>query len=591
MNNHSIGGVRLVSRRSALQLLVSTAGMSVLAACTDTNVAQPAPTAVPTTAPAVAATTAPAAATAPPAAPTAAPQAQATTAPAAPAATAAATAAPAKPGGQPTSVPQAQGRTGGTLRYATTADVATLDPYLVTTNGMETSWLVFDRLTAYDTSLKPQPMLAESWDFTPDYKQFKLNIRKGVQYHSGRELTSDDVKYSLLRPRDTSVGNGILAGISNWFTTIDTPDKYTVEIKTDAPLPGFFDGLEIFNICDKANVEGPDAKTTIVGTGPFVLMERVPGDHFTFVKNKNYWQSGRPYLDSVVTNIRNQQNMALQLEGGLLDTVKIPQIDDFARLQSNPDYVASVAPNSGTFFEIGINTKNPPLDDKRVRQALNYALDRKRYAETIFHGASTAVNLPWSESSPAFDAAKNTVYPYDLDKARALLKDAGVSSFETDILVIGIAQPQLLAFTQIYQASLDSIGVKLNIKNMEQAAWLDVVINKKPEYTGFWGSSDTFANVSPGSLFSLSPGWRIANNHSNFTNDTYAGLVATVSSETDPAKQKAAYAAINDYMLDQSFTMPISTNPITLLTTKKVHDIDFLMHIGALSFTNTWLDA
>ena len=494
-----------------------------------------------------------------------------------------ATTAPAKPGVQPA--------TGGTLRYATTADVATLDPYLVTTNGMETSWLVFDRLTAYDASLKPQPMLAESWDFSPDFTQFKLNIRKGVQYHSGRELTSDDVKYSLLRPRDTSVGNGILAGISNWFTTIDTPDKYTVEIKTDAPRPGFFDGLEIFNICDKANVEGPDAKTNIVGTGPFVLMERVPGDHFTFVKNKNYWQSGRPYLDSVVTNIRNQQNMSLQLEGGLLDAVKIPQIDDFARLKPSPDYVASVAPNSGTFFEIGINTKNPPFDDKRVRQALNYALDRKRFADTIFHGAATPINLPWSESSPAFDAGKNTTYPYDLDKAKALLKDAGVSGFETDILVIGVAQPQLLAFTQIYQASLDSIGIKLNIKNMEQAAWLDVVINKKPDYTGFWASSDTFANVSPGSLFSLSPGWRTTNNHSNFTNDTYAGLVATVSAETDPARQKAAYAAINDYMLDQSFTMPISTNPITLLTTPKVHGIDFLMHIGALSFTNTWLDA
>jgi ABC-type transport system substrate-binding protein len=157
--------------------------------------------------------------------------------------------------------------------------------------------------------------------------------------------------------------------------------------------------------------------------------------------------------------------------------------------------------------------------------------------------------------------------------------------------VIGIAQPQLLAFTQIYQASLNSLGIILNIKNMQQAEWLDVVINKKPEYTGFWGSSDTFANVSPGSLFSLSPGWRIMNNHSNFTDDTYANLVAGVSSETDPARQKTAYTTINDYILDQSFTMPISTNPITVLTTRKVHNIEFLMHIGALSFTNAWIEA
>jgi peptide/nickel transport system substrate-binding protein len=539
----------MLTRRTALRGLATSVGLALVTACT------PAPTPAGTTPPAPAGQPTPAVSVT----------------------------SPSKPAPQ-------QPRSGGTLRHATTADVATLDPYLVTTNGMETSWLVFDRLTAYDANLKPQPMLAESWDYTPDFQQFKLNLRKGVQFHTGREMTSDDVKYSLLRPRDSSVGNGILTGISNWFTSIETPDKYTVVIKTDVPRPGFFDGLEIFNICDKANVEGPDAKTTSVGTGPFMLVERAPGDHFTFAKNKNYWQSGRPYLDGVVTNIRNQQNMILQLEGGTLDSVKIPLIDDFARLKSDSSYVAQIAPNSGTFFEIGINTRTPPFDDKRVRQAMNYALDRKRFTDSIFKGVATPIDLAWSQSSPAFDASKNNVYPHDLDKARALLKDAGVSNTETDILVIGIAQPQLLQFTQIYQASLAEIGVKLNIKNMEQAAWLDVVINKKPEYTGFWGSSDTFANVSPGSLFSLSPGWRLANNHSNFTSETYTTMVNTVSSETDSAKQKAAFASINDFMLDESFTMPISTNPITLLTTQKVHDIDFLMHIGALGFTNTWLD-
>jgi len=565
----------VLTRRAALRLVASSAGLALLAACQP-----PAPTA-PTAAPAKPAApgpTVPGAATAAPAptkpaaAPT--PAVQVTTQP---------TAAP-KPA-------QAQPRMGGVLRYAQTADVATLDPYLVTTNGMETSWLVFDRLTAFDGNLKPQPQLAESWDFSSDYKSFKLNLRRGVQYHNGRELTSDDVKYSLLRPRGDGVGNGILTGISNWFTTIETPDKYTVEIKTDVARPGFFDGLEIFNICDKANVEGPDSRTSIIGTGPFVLTERTPGDSFTFTRNKNYWQAGKPYLDGVVTNIRSQQNMALQLEGGLLDAVKIPHIDDFARLRTNPDFVAQIAPNSGTFFEIGINTKTKPLDDKRVRQALNYALDRKRYADTIFKGAATPINLPWSESSPAFDAGKNNVYPYDLDKARALLREAGVSGLETDILVIGIAQPQLLAFTQIYQASLAEIGVKLNVKNLEQAVWLDVVINKKPDYTGFWGSSDTFANVAPGSLFSLSPGWRINNNHSNFADDKYTELLARVASETEPVRQRQAYAEVNDYILDQSFTMPISTNPITLLTTPKVKGIDFLMHIGALSLTSTWLDA
>ncbi len=133
-----------VSRRDALRMILSVSGLGVLSACTATNVAPAAPTAAPTLA----------------SKPTAA---------------------------QPTSVPRAQVRTGGTLRYATTADVATLDPYLVTTNAMETSWLVFNRLTAYDANLEPQPVLAQSCDFSSDFTHFKLNIRKGAQYHIARE--------------------------------------------------------------------------------------------------------------------------------------------------------------------------------------------------------------------------------------------------------------------------------------------------------------------------------------------------------------------------------------------------------------------
>ena len=145
-----------------------------------------------------------------------------------------------------------------------------------------------------------------------------------------------------------------------------------------------------------------------------------------------------------------------------------------------------------------------------MRQALNYALDRKRYAETIFKGAASADRFAVERKLAGVRRlARTTSIRTTSTRRGRCLQEAGVSGFETDILVIGIAQPQLLAFTEIYQASLAEIGVKLNIKNLEQAVWLDLVINKKPDYTGFWGSSDTFANVSPGSLFALSPGWRL----------------------------------------------------------------------------------
>ncbi len=542
-----------LSRRQALSILSFGSGAALLAACTS---------AVPAAAPTQAAAPAGAAAGA------ATPQP--------------ATAATPQPA-------TAQPKAGGTLRFAQTANPVSIDGNSIAGGGSETSWLVFDRLTTYDQNRTPQPMLAESWDISSDYKSFKLNLRQGVQFHSGREMTSDDVKYTILRLRNPSVGSGILAGFSNWFSSVDTPDKYTVQLTADASRPTFFDAIELFNIVDKDNVEGPDAQSKIVGTGPFTFVEWQNGDHFTVAKNNNYWQSGRPYLDQIISYVRDQQSMDLQLESNGLDVVKIPSVDDFVRLKADPTYQAIIHPASGTFFEVGFNCKHPPLDDKRVRQALNYAMDRKRFTDTIMRGTATPIDLPWSTTSPAFDDAKNGMYTYDLDKAKSLLSQAGVTGLETGILVNGIGAPQVLAFSQIYQDSLAQIGVKLNIQNVEPAVWVDTLINKKPDYTGLWAGTDQIAQLAPSTLFQLSPGWRLDNNHSNFVDQMWTDLVNSSLSEVDPAKQKDLYGRLNDYILDQSFTVAIATYPYTILMRSNVQGTGYLLHNGGLDFTGTYL--
>jgi peptide/nickel transport system substrate-binding protein len=488
------------------------------------------------------------------------------------------------------STPASQPRPGGTLRTANSSDIATLDPFQFSSNATDTTWLAFDRLISYDENLVPQPMLAESWDVSSDHTQFKFNLRKGVTYHTGRDFTSDDVKYTMTRAKDPKVGNGIISNLANWFTSVDTPDKYTVVVHSDAARPGFFDALDVMNIGDKETLEGPDAKTKVVGTGPFMLTDRVQGDHFTLVKNPNYWIANRPYLDGILANIRTQDNMASQLEAGVLDMVKTPLLQDYVRLKDDPKYTVGVATNTGTYYEIGIHTTVPPFDDKRVRQAMSYALDRKRFTDVIFHGIASPLNLPWSPSCPAYDAAKNTTYAYDLDKARSLLKDAGVSSIETDIMVPGAIQPPLLEFVQVYQQDLATLGVKANIKNLDNTIMFDRINSNSPEYTGFYSTSDNWSSMTPGTIFSLSTAWRLMNNGSKFSSDTYTSLAGSMASETDPAKQKQTYDTMNDYMLDQSFVMIISTYPTTYITTAKVHGIEFLRHLSAFSFTNAWMD-
>ena len=115
------------------------------------------------------------------------------------------------------------------MRTGQVGEPLNLDPQFFTPLSGDTTFAVLDRLINYDDQLQPRPMVAESWDQSGDLKQIKLNLRKGVQFHDGREMTSDDVKYSMLRVRDPKMAAfaSLLATQSAWFSSIDTPDKYS----------------------------------------------------------------------------------------------------------------------------------------------------------------------------------------------------------------------------------------------------------------------------------------------------------------------------------------------------------------------------
>jgi len=561
-------------RRAALRLFGSSAGLALLAAC------QPAAPAAPTAAPLPTKPAAPATGAAPtkPAAapaPTTAPQPTVATVQVA-----------TTPTSAPKPQPAAQPKSGGTLRLGMVGDVQTLDGHNTTPNQFDTTWSVFDRLISYDNTLQPQPELAESWDLSSDLRQIKLNLRKGVTWHSGREFTSDDVNYNLLRVRDAKLQIPTLRNQSNWFTTIDLPDKHTVVLKSDLPRPAIFDFFEFFNIVDKNTVEGPDAKSTSIGTGPFKLVEWAQGDHLTLAKNQNYWRSGRPFIDGFIAHARADQAMLVQFEARALDVAKGAAPNDFARYRDDPQYRTLVSNISGNNFLFGLNLGIPPLDDKRVRQALNWALDRKRFAETFLYGTGVPQSLPWPTNSPAFEASKQNFYSFDLDKARSLLAQAGVSNLELDCNVLG-AWPQLVSFAPVYQADLSRIGVKLNVRNLELATWVDEAVNRK--YKGMYLANSSFAQLEPSSTLNNGRATDPNSNNSLFKNDRYSELIASASSEPDAAKRKIMYSELNDIILDESFIMWLAASPPTLVTRPNVHGIEPSAHDG-FYYHNAWIE-
>ena len=480
--------------------------------------------------------------------------------------------------------PEVAPKTGGTLKQGYFMDIVNLDPqYKV---GNDATWIgVYDRITAYDSQLQPQPMLAESWD-TDDFTSIKLNLRKGVQFHSGREMTSDDVKYTLVRTADPKVAAAQYTGMAQWFPTIETPDKYTVILRSDQPRPTVFDLLEFIQVGDKTTLEGPDAKTTAVGTGPFRLAEWVPGDHATLAKNSSYWQSGKPYLDSIqIPVFRDQVAMVTTLEAGQIDIARPPALVDLVRLQKDANYQVSINPQTGGYNVTGVNLTKPPFDNKLLRQALNYAIDRQRYADTIAGGLVHANPLPWPAYSPAYEPAKLNAYAFDLDKARSLLQQSGVSVPEFDYVVTPGSEAD--GFGQIYQADLARIGLKMNLKDMDSATWVDQVNHRL--WFGVYWAPVTYAHLSPSTALINGKALNPQLNNSGFTSDTYVQLMNDAAKETDVAKQRALYSQMNDLLLDESFVAFVApTTSSSYIARSNVQGIAWTAHESPW-YTEAWL--
>jgi peptide/nickel transport system substrate-binding protein len=484
----------------------------------------------------------------------------------------------------------AQPRSGGTVRTGDVGDIPRLDGHQPSPLQNSTTWNVYDRLVYFDFDLQLQPALAESWEVAGDYTRITLNLRKGVQFHNGRDFTSDDVKWNILRVRDPKLAAivGSLSYQSAWWTDIQLPDKYTVILKSDAPRPGLFDFFHYFNILDKELMEGPDAQTKMNGTGPLVFVEWIPGDHISFVKNKHYWQTGRPYIDGLFNRVmRDSQAMIVALESGAIHIAHLPPVADAVRLRSDPKYTVLFFDQGGSWFYVAANLTLPPTDTKTFRQALNYSIDRQRWTDTVLHGLVGAPqDLPYPPSSAAFEAAKATAYTFDLDKARARLAASGVARPEIDITyaTAGYAS-EYAQLAQIYQADLAKIGVNASIKPVDNPTFS--ALTSKMAYTGVVLSAGAYANVSePSATFTNgSPTWT---QQGNYKDERWAALVQQASTEPDLAKRKAIYAQLNDIILDQSFVMPISLYPNISIASSNVRDprID---RSNRLTYTEMWL--
>ncbi len=377
---------------------------------------------------------------------------------------------------------------GGNITVTYKDDVATLDPAI----GYDwQNWSMikslFDGLMDYEpgtTTLRPG--LAESYEVSDDGLVFTFSLRPGVVFHNGREMTAEDVKYSLDRvtlPETQSPGAGFFAAIAGYdavasgeATTLDgvsVVDPATVQITLSRPDATFLHvmALNFASVVPQEEVEAAegDFGRVPVGTGAFKLGTWTIGQSLVFEKNADYWRAGLPYLDTVTFEVGQEPIVALlRLQNGEVDVPGdgIPPAK-FQEVMADPEQAARVV--EGGQLQTGyitLNVTTPPLDQVEVRRAINMAINKDRIIQLI-NGRAVPANQPLPPSMPGYTANYDG-YAYDVEGAKALLAEAGLADgFETELYVMNTDPNPRIA--QAIQQDLAAIGVTASIQSLAQA--------------------------------------------------------------------------------------------------------------------------
>ncbi len=355
-------------------------------------------------------------------------------------------------------------------------EVIGLDPNIVTSfSSHRRVDLLYNKLVRHNENLEIVPDLAEDIEI-PNNVTYIFNLRKGVKFHNGQEMTADDVVFSLNRILDTktaSPGRSYLTTV----TKIEKLSAYSVKVTLEAPLASFLEGLASNNcaIVSKAAVEQyGNLQKNVVGTGPFMLKEWTPDNSMTLVKNPDYFEKGAPYLDKIIFRIIPEQ--ASLLAGVKSGTLDMATINDgstimLAKRDSNLVVMQKPGVNVRTF---GFNVTHKPFDDERVRQAISLAIDRSEVVAVAEFGMGMASGpIPVAATQWALPLSKIPYSTPDYAKAKALLAQAGFPNGFTFKIVTANSYEGGLSVAQVIQNQLKKIGVTAELEVVEWGIYID----------------------------------------------------------------------------------------------------------------------
>lgn len=443
---------------------------------------------------------------------------------------------------------------GGTLEVAFQNDWESLDPQVTSSySSLQIMNNVLETLTTFDADQNLVPSLATSWEQSEDGLTWTFNLREGVMFSNGREMTADDVVFTYERFLDPEGGfSGNASNIGPEGTVIEAVDTYTVAITHPEPIaiaPILLGLNKATGIIAEESVADDGSIQIPVGTGPFMIAE-VDGTSFIRLeKNPNYWQDGVPYLDAVeIQPIPDDTVRETALRGGEVDWVLAIAPQSYDSLVADEDIFVETAPQL-SYDYFGLNTNREPFSDPRVRQAMAYAIDRDQICQAAFFGLCEALyGGPIGSGSPwQFDYEPYADAP-DLDRARELLAEAG---YEDGFEMTWMPNSQVGETTraaQVLQAQLSQIGITSDIIAPEWAEWLE--LQGGGDYDAFICSWNALKDADQ--YYYLQHRTGLVFNFTGFSDEEFDSLVDAGRGVSDFDERYAIYEEANQILTDSA---------------------------------------
>ena len=413
---------------------------------------------------------------------------------------------------------------------------------------------IFNRLMSISDDGELGMDLVESYEMVDD-TTYRFKIKEGVKFHDGSDLTTADVKFTLERAKTMSSTISSASHIDEII--VDSDHEFTLKLTAPYPAILYVLGNMNFSIVPEhiINEQGAEAfAANPIGSGPFKFVEWEPLDHWTIERNDEY-VDGPAFASKITVKVVPEAgNRCINLETGEADiALRLSEID-VPNVENNPDLIAHAEVGASIEF-MGMNCENEYFDDVRVRQAVNYAINKQEIVDTILEGRGEPANTYVGKTIPSYNPDQED-YPFDIAKAKELMAEAGYEDgFDVKITVNGDVRTRTAT---LIQAQLAEIGIDVEIETLEWGTYLDQLKTGELDmYILGWSNSTIDPDRSFSTLFPSDQCGYDGNNYTFFKNTEVDKLIAEAAVNTDHEARMKQYQKLQSVLMEQAPWVPL----------------------------------